>query len=508
MGWSEKSAKGRHITYSIAVWASLIAAAGYASLLASGVGKHYIFDHMMVIDPFACAVKALLSAGFAVSLIYARNYLQACGLFRGSFFLLALFSLIGQLVMVSGNHFLMLYLGLELMSLSLYAMVALRPDHTPEKTKTSSFFGSMALPSEAALKYYVLGALASGFLLFGLSMVYGATGSLDLIDIASHLKAQLPSLIASSGSFDASAFTELPMLSVLLCGLIFIVVGVAFKLGVAPFHMWVPDVYQGAPTPITLLIGGIPKLAALAWGIRLLVIGLAPLASEWSLMLAIPIVLSLLIGNAAGIVQTNIKRLLAYSAISHAGFIAFGLLAGGQAAGNGYEAYSATFFYSVVYLISTLGTFGVMLCLVERAESASSSNLATYQAVEDLEGIKGLSQRNPLLAGVMLVMMFSLAGIPPTAGFYAKLSVLVQAIHEGWVGLAVFSVMASLWGAFYYLRMVKLMYFDAPPSTEPFIVAPSMRYLLVLNGAAIFFLGIFPSALLDWCTHVVQLTLG
>lgn len=503
MVWSEKSKKGRHITYSIALCASLIAAAGYASLVRRGA-SHYVFDHMMVVDPFACAVKAILSAGFAASLVYARTYLEASGLFRGSFFLLALFALIGQLVMVSGNHFLMLYLGLELMSLSLYAMVALRPD-AQEGSKTA---GYMALRSEAALKYYVLGALASGFLLFGLSLVYGATGSLDLTDIAAHIKTQLPSLIAASSHFDASAFTHIPMLSVLLCGLIFIVVGIAFKLGIAPFHMWVPDVYQGAPTPTTLFIGGIPKLAALAWGIRLLVIGLMPLASQWSLMLVVPIVLSLLIGNAAGIVQSNMKRLLAYSAISHAGFIALGLLAGGvqEKAGSAYEAYGATLFYGVIYLITTLGAFGVMLSLLQRAESNAAIS-TPYTAVEDLEGMKGLSQRNPLLAAVMLVVMFSLAGIPPTAGFYAKLSVLEQAVHTGWTGLAVFSVMASLWGAFYYLRIVKLMYFDAPSSATPFVLAPSARYLLVLNGAAIFFLGIFPGALLDWCTRVMQHTL-
>ncbi len=533
MVWSEKSERGRSITYSIIVWAALIAALGYTGLLVGGVGTQYVFDHMVRLDPFAFAVKACLCAGFAFSLIYAKNYLQAFGLFRGSFFLLAIFSLIGQLVMVCGNHFLILYLGLELMSLALYAMVALRSEYSESKTQNPWLSSMMMQSTEAALKYYVLGALASGFLLFGLSMVYGATGSLDLVDVATHIKTQLPSLIAASGNVDIAAFREMPTLSVLLCGLIFIVVGVAFKLGIAPFHMWVPDVYQGAPTPITLLIAGIPKLAALAWGMRFLVIGLFPLASEWSWMLSILIVLSVLIGNVAGIVQTHIKRLFAYSAIAHAGFIALGLLAGGwqhaegsgspdagenvvsglyPLAGSVYDAYGATFFYGVIYLITTLGVFGVLLALVQRTDSSSEegaqSKTPVYQAVEDLEGLKGLSQRNPLLAAVMLVLMFSLAGIPPTAGFYAKLSVLTQAVYAGWVGLVWLCVMASLWGAFYYLRIVKLMYFDAPTDKTPFVIPRSTYALLALNGAVVFFLGIMPGPLLNGCARVMQHMVG
>ncbi|MDR5738108.1 NADH-quinone oxidoreductase subunit NuoN [Caballeronia sp. LZ016] len=455
----------RRVTYLIALWSTVVVGVWFA-FTALDPTPHYFFSRMYIVDPFASAMKAVVTLGYAVSIIYSRKYLEDRDLFRGDFFLLGLFSLLGQCVMISGNNFLTLYLGLELMSLSLYAVIALRKD-VPQS-------------NESAMKYYVLGALASGFLLYGVSMLYGATGSLELNEV---LKA-----VASGRINDA----------VLLFGVIFIVAGVAFKMGAVPFHMWVPDVYQGAPTAMTLLTGGGPKVAAFAWGLRFLVMGLLPFAVDWQEMLVILAALSLIVGNVTGIVQRNIKRMLAYSAISNMGFVLLGLLAGvvdGKVTGAA-GAYSSAMFYSIIYLVTTLGTFGVVMLLARRDFEA-----------EMIDDFKGLNQRSPVFAFVMMVMMFSLAGIPPTVGFYAKLAVLEATMNAGLTWLAVLAVLTSLVGAFYYLRIVKLMYFDAPQDASPIEAGTFNRSLLAFNGLAVLVLGLVPGPLMTACLQAISHTL-
>jgi NADH-quinone oxidoreductase subunit N len=456
---------GRRVTYLIAVVSSLVAGVWFATLVFDPQ-VHHFFSHMYVVDSFASAMKAVVSLGYAVSMIYSRTYLEDRNLFRGDFFLLGMFALLGQLVMISGSNFLTLYLGLELMSLSLYAAIALRRDASQS--------------NEAAMKYYVLGALASGFILYGISMLYGATGSLDLTEV---LKA------IASGRINEP---------VLLFGVIFIVAGVAFKMGAVPFHMWVPDVYHGAPTAMTLLVGGGPKVAAFAWGLRFLVMGLLPLADDWQQMLVILAALSMIVGNITGIAQRNVKRMLAYSAISNMGFVLLGLLSGvvdGKADGMA-NAYSAAMFYSVVYLLTTIGSFGIVMLLARRDFEA-----------ETLDDFKGLNKRSPVFAFVMMAMMFSLAGIPPAVGFYAKLAVLEAAMNAGLTWLAVLAVITSLFGAFYYLRIVKLMYFDAPQDTAPLSGDASNRVLLIANGVAVLVLGIVPGPLMTLCLNAITHTL-
>jgi NADH-quinone oxidoreductase subunit N len=383
----------------------------------------------------------------------------------GELFSLSMFALLGMSFMISGQNFIVIYLGLELLTLSSYALVALRRDHTQA--------------TEAAMKYFVLGAMASGFLLYGMSMMYGATGSLELSAV---LKA------IASGQVNHQ---------VLVFGLVFIVSGLAFKIGAVPFHMWIPDVYQGAPTAATLMIGGAPKLAAFAIMIRLLVEGLLPLAFDWQQMLSLLAIASLLIGNLAAIAQTNLKRMLAYSTIAQMGFVLLGFVAGvinGQTtlAAN---AYSSAMFYMIGYVLTTLASFGIIMLLArEGFESEEISDLA------------GLNQRSPLYAGVMAICLFSLAGIPPMVGFYAKLAVLQSLIASGqgfYMGLAIFAVMMSLIGAFYYLRVVKVMYFDEPLAVATVSADTDVRVVLSLNGLLVLVLGIFPGALMALCADAV-----
>ncbi|MEX3548229.1 MAG: NADH-quinone oxidoreductase subunit NuoN [Burkholderia sp.] len=456
---------GRRLTYLIAVVSSVVAGVWFA-LQALDPHQYYFFSRMVVVDAFSSVMKAVVSISFAASMIYSRRYLSDRGLFRGDVFLLGMFSLLGQLVMISGNHFLTLYLGLELMSLSLYALIALRRDG--------------AQSSEAAMKYYVLGALASGFVLYGISMVYGATGSLELQDVLNAV---------ASGRINNI---------VLLFGVIFIIVGVAFKLGAVPFHMWVPDVYQGAPTAMSLMTGGGPKVAAFAWGLRFLVMGLLPLAADWQQMLVILAALSLIVGNLTGIVQRNVKRMLAYSAISNMGFVLLGLLSGVVRGSPAFTAmaYSSAMSYSIVYLFTTLGAFGIVMLLARRDSEA-----------ETLDDFKGLNKRSPVFAFVMMLMMFSLAGIPPTVGFYAKFAVLEATINAGLTWLAILGVISSLFGAFYYLRIVKLMYFDAPQDTNPIMSDTANRAVLLLNGLAVLVLGIMPGKLMELCLQAISHTL-
>ncbi len=409
---------------------------------------------LFIDDPLSDVLKLFLYLTVAIVLVYSRDYLRIRGLYKGEFFVLALFALLGMMVMVSASHFLTLYLGLELLSLSLYAMVALQRDSS--------------VATEAAMKYFVLGALASGMLLYGMSMVYGVTGSLALGDIA---------IVLQDG-------TDLRI--PLVFGIVFVVAGLAFKLGAVPFHMWVPDVYHGAPTAMTLFVGSAPKIAAFAFVVRVLGQGLESQVSEWRDMLVILAVLSMAIGNIAAIAQSNLKRMFAYSTISHMGFMLLGVLAGSQ---NGY---GAAMFYVLVYTLMTLGGFGMILLL----------SRAGFEA-DRLDDFKGLNRRSPWLAFVMLLLMFSMTGIPPTVGFYAKLAVLQAVVEIGYVWLAVAAVLFSLVGAFYYLRIVKLMYFDTPQDTAPIAPGIDARLIMSANGIAVLALGILPQPLMAVCVQAI-----
>jgi len=444
--------KRRYVAYGLSlltlIGAALLTLRDFSSMPVLTLGG------LFVDDPLSDVLKLFLYLATAAVLVYSRDYLRQRGLYRGEFFVLALFALLGMMVMVSASHFLTLYLGLELLSLSLYAMVALQRDSS--------------VATEAAMKYFVLGALASGMLLYGMSMIYGVTGSLSLGGIAQNL---------ADG-------TDLRI--PLVFGIVFIVAGLAFKLGAVPFHMWVPDVYHGAPTAMTLFIGSAPKIAAFAFVVRILGQGLESQVTEWRDMLVILAVLSMALGNFAAIAQSNLKRMFAYSTISHMGFMLLGILAGTQ---NGY---GGAMFYVIVYALMSLGGFGMILLL----------SRAGFEA-DRLEDFKGLNRRNPWLAFVMLLLMFSMAGIPPTVGFYAKLAVLQAVVEIGYVWLAVAAVVFSLVGAFYYLRVVKLMYFDAPADAEPVAAAADTRLLMSANGLAVLALGILPQPLMAVCVQAI-----
>ncbi|MBI2286856.1 MAG: NADH-quinone oxidoreductase subunit NuoN [Nitrosomonadales bacterium] len=447
---------GRLVTYML-VQLTLLG----CSLITVGThenGVVYAFNNMFVDDLMSDVLKLLTYLAVSMMLVYSRLYLTVRGLFSGEFMVLALFATLGMMVMISANHFLTLYLGLEVLSLSLYAMVALQRDS--------------AVATEAAMKYFILGALASGLLLYGMSMLYGATGSLELGAVSSAIK---------SGAADKD---------LLVFGLVFVVSGLAFKLGVVPFHMWVPDVYHGAPTAMTMLIGSAPKLAAFAFVARILVEGLQPLVQHWSGMLIILAVASMALGNITAIAQTNLKRMLAYSTIAHMGFLLLGLLSGGI------EGYGTSMFYAVVYVLMTLGAFGMIMLLSREGFEADTLN-----------DFKGLNQRSPWLAFMMLLLMFSMAGVPPTVGFYAKFSVLNSVVQAGHVWLAVVAVLLSLIGAFYYLRIVKLMYFDAPESHAPIDVRSDSAFLLSVNGLGVLLLGLLPGTLMSVCAVSVQQSL-
>ncbi|NDP38587.1 MAG: NADH-quinone oxidoreductase subunit NuoN [Rhodoferax sp.] len=457
-------------TYVLSLLTLAIVAALQASYAVGGVTV-YGFNNMVVSDPMGNWLKCFASIAMMVTLVYGRPYAGDRDMLRGGeMFSLSMFSLLGMFVMISGNNFLVIYLGLELLTLSSYALVALRRDN--------------GTATEAAMKYFVLGALASGFLLYGLSMMYGATGSLDVNAVFKAI---------NSGQIKHQ---------VLVFGLVFVVSGLAFKLGVVPFHMWIPDVYQGAPTAVTLLIGGAPKLAAFAICIRLLVEGMLPLAIDWQQMLMVLSVGSLLIGNLAAIAQTNLKRMLAYSTISHMGFVLLGLMSGVVNGDIHYaaNAYSSSMFYVITYVLTTLASFGVILLLARDGFES-----------EEIADLAGLNERSPLYAGVMAVCLLSLAGIPPMVGFYAKLSVLQALVASGGafnIGLAVFAVMMSLIGAFYYLRVIKVMYFDKPTSTNIVSAPLDVRAVLTLNGALLLLLGLLPGGLMTLCANAVVQMLG
>jgi NADH-quinone oxidoreductase subunit N len=426
------------------------------------------FSNMFVDDLLSDFLKLMTYLAVIMMLVYSRQYLADRGLDKGEFYLLVLYATLGMMVMISAANFLTMYLGLELMSLSLYALVAIDRD-SPRAT-------------EAAMKYFTLGALASGLLLYGMSMIYGATGSLEIGGVAQALY---------HGQSEKT---------VLVFGLVFLVAGVAFKLGLVPFHMWIPDVYHGAPTAVTMFIGSAPKFAAFAMALRLLVFALFGLADDWQKMLLIMAVLSIGLGNLAAIAQTNIKRMLAYSAISHMGYMVLGLMSGvvgGQVdAFTAVNAYSSALYYTVAYVLMSLGAFGMVLLL----------SRAGYEA-ENLEDFKGLNKRSPWFAAMMLIIMFSMAGIPFFIGFFAKFAVLLAAIKAGHTAVAVVAVMFSLVGAFYYLRVVKLMYFDTPVDSAPITAGLDLRVLLSLNGLAVAGFGLFPDAVMMVCTTALMRSL-
>jgi len=416
------------------------------------------FNGMYVRDEVAALCKLFILGSTALAYVYARPHLKPRGMFQGEFYTLSLFAVIGMMLLVSAGNMLSAYLGLEMLALCSYALVALNRDSP--------------LSSEAAMKYFVLGVLASGLLLYGMSMVYGATGTLDL------------------GSIRAVASSNVPRPELLVFGVVFLVIGIAFKFGAAPFHAWVPDVYQGSPTGVTLFVASAPKVAAFGLAYRLLDNGLgtAALWSNWSAMLSVLAVLSLVIGNIVAIAQTNLKRMLAYSTISHVGFLLLGIIGGGA------DGFGAALFYATTYSITAVAAFGLIVLL----------SRAGFEA-EEIEDFRGLNQRNPFYAFLVLVVMASFAGIPLFVGFLAKLQVLKAVIRADALWLAIVGALCAVIGAYYYLRVIKVMYFDAPASNAPVIASAdhSFRIVLSANVLALMALGIFGGPLMTWCLSAV-----
>lgn len=408
------------------------------------------FNGLFVSDALSTALKYVVVILVALVFVYSRNYLKDRDIFKGEFYVLGLFGLLGMMVMISANHFLSIYLGLELLSLSLYAMVAFDRDNPNA--------------AEAAMKYFVLGAIASGMLLYGMSMVYGMTGSLNIVEVAMSIEQMKESNI------------------VLIFGLVFMVIGLAFKMGAVPFHMWLPDVYHGSPSTVTSYIASAPKVAGFAMIIRLLAEGMGGMQADWQGMLVIMAVLSMVLGNVVAIAQTNLKRMLAYSTISHVGFIMLGLLAGSQ------EGYAAAMFYTIVYALMSLGSFGVIILLARKGFEA-----------DELNDLKGLNQRSPWFAFMMLILIFSMAGVPPTVGFWAKLAVLKAVVNIDMLWLALVAVFFSIIGVYYYLRVIKLMYFDDAEDKADISCSTDMQIALSANGLSILLLGIYPAALMTVC---------
>lgn len=442
----------RKDAFGVTFWAATLSLLAVLVFIATGYpdGTYEAFSGTFVLDPMAAVLKTFLIVFMVFGFFYARDYFERHGRMQSEFFILSLFAAIGMMVLISASHLLTVYLGLELLSLSLYAMVAMDRDSSTA--------------AEAAMKYFVLGALASGMLLYGISMLYGVSGTLDLSTLAERS-------VNGQGNI------------LFIFGLVFVLIGIAFKLGVAPFHMWVPDVYQGASTPVTLFLGSAPKLAAFAMAIRVLAEGLGGIAEDWQSMLVLLAILSMAIGNIVAIAQTNIKRMLAYSTISHMGFLLLGIIAANAL------GYAASMFYVIVYALMSMGAFGAVIVLSSPGHEA-----------DQLTDFAGLGKRSPWLGFLVLVLMFSLAGVPPFAGFWAKWFVLKELIAAGYAWLGAVAVFFSLIGAFYYLRVVKLMYFDAPDALVP-EAKPSDDVTLVFSVNTIFVigLGILPGALMSVC---------
>lgn len=414
-----------------------------------------LFYGSYVSDPLSQILKLGTVIFVAASFLYSRDYLRANGVHKGEFYLLGLFGLLGMMIMASANSLLTMYLGLETLALSMYALVAIDRNNVTA--------------AESAMKYFVLGAIASGCLLYGISWIYGITGSLQFHEIAAAIAAD-PSL------------NNLP----LWFGLTFLIVGIAFKFGAVPFHMWLPDVYQGARTPVTLYLASAPKLAALALTLRILVDGLGGLHETWASMIMVVAVLSLLVGNIVAIAQTNIKRMLGYSTIGHVGFILLGVFCGTA------EGYAAALFYTLTYVVAAAGAFGVIIVLSRRG----------YEA-ENLTDFNGLNARSPWFALMMMFLMFSMAGVPPFVGFFGKLNVISAVLDAGYPGLAVLMVLASVVGAYYYLKVIWYMYFEEAEDKAVLQASTDTRFVLSLNSLAVLALGIVPGWLMALCIQVL-----
>ena len=423
-------------------------------------GTSYAFNQSFILDPLAASLKIAICFITLVVFYYSEDYLSEHGWLQGEYFVLGLFAVLGMMIMVSAGSFLTVYLGLELLSLCLYAMVAMH---------RKSVFAS-----EAAMKYFVTGALASGLLLYGISMVYGISGHIILADV-------LQALTYGHDQYWLLVF-----------GLVFIMAGLLFKLGAVPFHMWVPDVYQGSPTAVTLFIGTAPKIAAFAMAIRLLADGLFPLIEQWQGIFIIVAILSMALGNIVAISQTNIKRMLAYSTIAHIGFLILGLLSVESLQDTSSSGFADAMFYIITYALMTMGVFGMVILLGRKDAEA-----------DELEAYAGLSERNPWFAFIMLILMFSLAGVPPFVGFWSKWFVLKEVVASGHIWLAAVAVFFSIIGAYYYLRVVKLVYFDKPKDLIAIKASQSMRWLISANGLALLVLGIAPGILMSLCINVL-----
>ena len=443
--------ENRNLSYVLAQFGLIITL--LLLVMTDSAEKTVAFNGHFVSDAMASVLKIFIVAVVATIFVYSRDYLKQREIFKGEFYVLGLFATLGMMMMVSAYSFLSLYLGLELLSLSLYAMVAFNRDNSNA--------------SEAAMKYFVLGAIASGMLLYGMSMIYGATGSLEITQVAASIADQKHNSM------------------VLIFGLVFLVVGMAFKLGAVPFHMWIPDVYQGAPTIVTSFIATAPKIAGFAMIMRLLVEGMGGMHGDWQMMLVILSVLSMAIGNIVAIAQTNLKRMLAYSTISHVGFLVLGILAGTS------EGYSAAMFYTLTYALMSLGGFGMIILLTRSG----------YEA-DNIDDFKGLNQRSPWFAFMMLILMFSMAGVPPTVGFWAKLAVLQAVISIDMLWLALVAVFFSIIGVFYYLRIIKIMYFDKNEDNAPIQKGHDMQLTISVNGLAILALGLYPAGLMALCASI------
>jgi len=444
------SDRARDLTYLLTM--TVLAVTAWVAGGIGAEGQQVTFDGSFVVDPMARVLKLFALVVVATVFLYSRGYLKDRGVYKGEYFVLGLFALLGIMVMISAYSMLTMYLGLEILSLSLYALVAFDRDSP--------------VAAEAAIKYFVLGAIASGTLLYGISIVYGVTGSLQFPEINAALLA---------GGANETA---------LVVALAFIVVGIAFKFGAVPFHMWLPDVYNGAPTCVTLFVGTAPKLAAIALAIRVLVEGLGPAAPGWQPMLIILAVLSLSVGNLVAIAQTNIRRMLAYSTIGHVGFIFLGLIAGSQA------GLQAALFYTIIYVIMAAGAFGMVILLSRKGFDA-----------DELDDFKGLSKRSPWFAFIMMLLMISMIGVPPLARFYAKWWVLQSILDQGYTWLAIVAVVFSVIGAFYYLRLIKLMFFDEPEEVTMLEAPADLKLVLSINGLIVLALGLFPDRLIAICVQ-------
>ncbi|MDX9989088.1 NADH-quinone oxidoreductase subunit NuoN [Thiothrix unzii] len=446
----------RTVTYLL----SIVALLATALLVYSTMDGQKIvgLNDTYVRDDLSGILKVSMLLLTALVFVYARKYLLDNKLWVSEFFVLGLFAVLGMMIMASANHLLVVYLGLELLALSMYALVALDRDN--------------GRGSEAAMKYFVLGAVASGLLLYGISMLYGLSGKLDITGVATYVAAQ-------------DVMANIP----LLFALVFVVAGIAFKFGAVPFHMWVPDVYQGAPTAVTLFLGSVPKIAALAMLFRVLAESTAAAQPGWAQMLLVFSLVSILLGNVVAIAQFSLKRMLAYSTIAHMGFILLGTISGEQ-------GYSAALFYTITYALTAAGGFAILILL----------GRAGFEA-ETLDDIKGLNERNPWYALMMMLFLFSMAGIPPTVGFYAKLSIIQAVMQAGYLWPAVFMVVVSVIGAFYYLRAIKMMYFDKPDDTAPITAELDFNVLISVNGILMLVLGLFPGFLMGVCSLAIGASL-